>query len=106
LFDFVAGFCLFLLFFLDGLFCDNDGNPEIVTNDRPSMAPSDIDSLQQKATPENIKGLIKEKLLPKIAIKFSTQLTLKKHWHNTPLLRINHFYRNTNRLRVVVKIDR
>jgi uncharacterized protein YlxW (UPF0749 family) len=28
---------------------DNDGNPEIVTNDRPSMAPSDIDSLQQKA---------------------------------------------------------
>ncbi|CAC9474321.1 hypothetical protein BSPLISOX_2920 [uncultured Gammaproteobacteria bacterium] len=37
---------------------------------------------QQKATPENIKGLIKEKLLPNIAIKFSTQLTLKKHWHN------------------------
>jgi hypothetical protein len=28
---------------------DNDGNPEIVTNDRPGMAPSDIDSLKQKA---------------------------------------------------------
>jgi hypothetical protein len=27
---------------------DNDGNPEIVTNDRPGMAPSDIDSLKQK----------------------------------------------------------
>jgi hypothetical protein len=26
---------------------DNDGNPEIVTNDRPGMAPSDIDSLKQ-----------------------------------------------------------
>jgi hypothetical protein len=40
---------------------DNDGNPEIVTNDRPGMAPSDIDTpesdennektQQQEATP-------------------------------------------------------
>ncbi len=28
---------------------DNDGNPEIVTDDRPGMAPSDINSLKQKA---------------------------------------------------------
>jgi len=33
-----------------------------------------------KATPENIKSLIRIKLLPSIAMDVSTQLALKKHW--------------------------
>lgn len=37
---------------------------------------------QQQTTPENIRALMKEKLLPNIAIEVSTQLILKKHWHN------------------------
>ena len=37
---------------------------------------------QQQTTPEDIRVLVKEKLLPNIAIKVSTQLALKKHWHN------------------------
>lgn len=42
-----------------------------------------------KATPENIKSLIRIKLLPSIAMDVSTQLALKKHWgklnHNQKL---------------------
>ncbi|MDG2353234.1 MAG: ABC transporter substrate-binding protein [Gammaproteobacteria bacterium] len=33
-----------------------------------------------KATPENIKTLIKIKLMPSIAMDVSTELALKKHW--------------------------
>jgi len=33
-----------------------------------------------KATPENIKSLIKIKLMPSIAMDVSTELALKKHW--------------------------
>jgi phospholipid transport system substrate-binding protein len=33
-----------------------------------------------KATPENIKSLIKIKLIPSIAMDISTELALKKHW--------------------------
>jgi hypothetical protein len=53
---------------------DNDGNPEIVTNDRPGMAPSDIDTpesdennektQQQEATPAQLKS-DKETTAPK-----------------------------------------
>jgi len=35
----------------------------------------------EKATPENIKSLIKIKLMPSIAMDISTELALKKHWH-------------------------
>ncbi|MBT3195218.1 MAG: ABC transporter substrate-binding protein [Candidatus Ruthia sp.] len=35
-----------------------------------------------KATPENIKSLIKIKLIPSIAMDVSTELALKKHWKN------------------------
>lgn len=37
---------------------------------------------QEQATAENIKALIKIKLLPNIAIDVSTHLVLKKHWNN------------------------
>lgn len=33
-----------------------------------------------KATPENIKSLIKIKLMPSIAMEISTELALKEHW--------------------------
>ncbi|MEO1939331.1 ABC transporter substrate-binding protein [Candidatus Thioglobus sp.] len=36
---------------------------------------------QNEATNENIKTLIKIKLLPNIAMDVSTELALKKHWH-------------------------
>lgn len=36
---------------------------------------------QNEATDENIKALIRIKLLPNIAMDVSTELTLKKHWH-------------------------
>lgn len=63
---------------------DNSNSPSAVALSIFENTLSSIKNLrkQQQATPENIKVLIKEKLLPNIAIKVSTQLTLKKHWHN------------------------
>lgn len=63
---------------------DNSNSPSAVALSIFKNTLSSIKNLrkQQQATPENIKVLIKEKLLPNIAIKVSTQLTLKKHWHN------------------------
>lgn len=37
---------------------------------------------QKQATTENIRALIKIKLLPSVAINISTRLALKKHWDN------------------------
>ncbi|CAC9578168.1 hypothetical protein [uncultured Gammaproteobacteria bacterium] len=63
---------------------DNSNSPSAAALSIFENTLSSIKNLrkQQQATPENIKVLIKEKLLPNIAIKVSTQLTLKKHWHN------------------------
>ncbi|SMN10536.1 ABC-type transport system involved in resistance to organic solvents, auxiliary component [uncultured Candidatus Thioglobus sp.] len=49
---------------------------------------------QGRATPENVKTLIKIKLLPNIAIDVATRLSLKKYWHklSTPQQKIFQRY--------------
>lgn len=74
-------------------------NLALATNDVPSMNDANSPSMvalnmfentlsaiknlreKQQITAEDIRDLIEEKLLPNIAIEISTQLTLKKYWH-------------------------